>query len=216
MHTNTHYSVSAREDQPTPRRNKNPGLRSALSTLAVIASAVFVAILIVSFVFRPYIVDGPSMEPTLHNGDRLIIWKLPHTWGKITGNSYVPNRGDVIVFTEHGLLSNSGLVDEQLIKRVIAVPGDRIVIEDGTTTVFNTEHPNGFQPDTTMPYGEGLSLAVDKNEAIDITVEDDEVFVMGDNRNNSRDSRMFGTVDVDQIVGKLTLRIFPLNKAQSF
>ncbi len=215
MHpSNTHYSHPAREDQPTPPRRQR-GFRSILPTLTVIISAVLIAVLIVSFVFRPYIVDGPSMEPTLHHGDRLIIWKVPRTWARITGNDYVPNRGDIIVFVERSLVGSNGN-NEQLIKRVIGVPGDRVVIEDGTVTIYNTEHPEGFQPDTSMPYGEGIDLTVNENEAVDMNIGEGEVYVMGDNRNNSRDSRMFGPVAAEDIVGKLVLRLFPISDAEVF
>jgi len=207
---------------PQPISNIPPSFKpketpkSILSTLLIIGSAILVAVLLITFVFRPYLVDGPSMQPSLHNNDRLIVWKLPRTIARITGNAYIPNRGDVIIFTERGLVGLNGLEEEQLVKRVIGLPGDRVVISDGTVTIYNKQHPKGFNPDTTMPYGQGKNLLIEGSDSFDVTVQSGQVFVMGDNRNNSRDSRVFGPVVASDIVGKLVLRIFPLSDAQAF
>lgn len=204
------------QDDPTPPAPKNRRGSGVISTIFVIISAIAVALLLVTFVFRPYVVDGPSMEPSLQNNDRLIIWKIPRTWAMLTNSDYIPNRGDVIVFTERGLVSGNGSSEEQLIKRVIGVPGDTVVIENGIVTVYNEENPDGFQPDTTMPYGEGIDLTVNENETVNMTIQEGEIYVMGDNRDNSRDSRMFGAVSADDIVGKLVLRIFPIDQVKVF
>lgn len=201
------------EDAP---KNANPKKKeSPLSTIFVIVSALLLALLITLFVFRSYQVDGPSMLPTLHHNDRLIIWKVPRTVARITGNTYIPNRGDIIVFGERGLTTPDGNTKE-LIKRVIGLPGDRIVIKNGTTTVYNKDNPNGFNPDTSLPYGKGLDLKVNDEENIDQTVGEGQVYVMGDNRDNSLDSRTFGPVDASDIVGKLVFRIYPLGDAKMF
>ena len=202
-------------EPPRPHRRRGEGLRSLLSTIAVILIAILFALVLITFVFHSYQVDGPSMNPTLKDGDRLIIWKVPRTLARITGNTYIPERGDVVVFSEIGLTNTDGST-KQLIKRVIGLPGDRVVIEDGTIRVYNDEHPNGFNPDTTLDYGNGQSFPINNNEEIDEYVAEGEVFVMGDNRNNSLDSRAFGPVPAEDIVGKLTLRIFPLDSAKSF
>ncbi len=73
-------------------------------------------------------------------------------WAKISGNSYIPDRYDIVVFNHTGEFGGSTFVDEkQLIKRVIGLPGDRVVVKDGIVTVFNTEHPNGFLIDREGP-----------------------------------------------------------------
>ncbi len=197
----------------SPKKQDNAW--SFFSTIAIILGAILVAGLMMWFVFRSYQVDGPSMQTTLHNNDRLIIWKVPRTWARITGHTYIPNRGDIIVFAERGLTTPDGN-SKELIKRVIGLPGDRVVVENGKTRVYNTEHPDGFNPDTALPYGENLNLAMDPEEKIDENVGDNQVFVMGDNRNNSLDSRIFGPVDAKDIVGKLVLRVFPLSDAKRF
>src|SRR5512140_403318 len=71
---------------------KREGWGSVASTIAVLLIAPLVALLLTAFVFQSYQVDGPSMQTTLYNSDRLIVWKVPKTWSKITGHPYVPNR----------------------------------------------------------------------------------------------------------------------------
>lgn len=194
---------------------KSESTRNFFSLIIIIIAAFFFASLLTSFVFQSYRVDGQSMETTLQNADRLIIWKVPRTIARVTGNSYIPNRGDVIVFVESGF-SLQGSGSKQLIKRVIGLPGDRVVIENGELTVYNKEHPNGFNPDKTMPYGENVDLSMNTSDDIDERVGDNQLFVMGDNRKDSLDSRIFGPIEAHNIVGKLAMRIFPLNNAEVF
>jgi signal peptidase I len=213
----TNSSTPPSTDQPIPSSTlkRSGDTWSFFSTIIIIIGAGLVALFIMLFVFRSYQVDGPSMQPTLHNNDRLIIWKVPRTWAKITRNDYIPKRGDIIVFSERGLTTPDGNTKE-LIKRVIGLPGDRVVIENGKTKVFNKEHPDGYDPDTTLPYGKGLDLSMDNEEKIDQKIGPNQVFVMGDNRNNSLDSRVFGPISASDIVGKLVLRVFPLSDAERF
>jgi signal peptidase I len=193
-----------------PRPRKFKGIAS---TIAILLIAPILALTITAYVFQSYEVDGPSMQTTLANHDRLIIWKGARTWSRITGHEYLPNRGDVVVFIKKGLYENDGNKEKQLIKRVIALPGERVTINGGKVTVYNTAHPDGFIPDATLPYG-GVINVTEGN--IDITVPAGEIFVCGDNRANSLDSRYFGSVPAKDIVGKLVLRILPLGEAKKF
>ncbi len=154
------------------------------------------------------------MQTTLYNNDRLIVWKVPKTWARLTGHPYTPNRGDVIVFTEPTLAQYGQEPGKQLIKRVVALPGERVIVKDHTLTVYNQEHPEGFHPDDELPYGETLN----KNTNIDgeWTVGTNEIFVAGDNRLNSLDSRIFGPINTGNIVGKLAVRVLPLNQMKRF
>lgn len=184
-------------------------LRSFFSTFLLIAGALVFALTINAFVFQSYEVDGSSMEPTLQNKDRLIIWKLPRTWASITNHQYEPKRGDVIVFHK------PDGSDEQLIKRVIGLPGERVVVSDGNITVYNSEHPDGFNPDD-APYGKDLPIT---SGTVDTNVGAGEIFVSGDNRipGASLDSRSsLGNVPLDKVVGKLVLRLFPLQNSKVF
>ncbi len=201
--------------------NDHEGLKSIFTTLAIIVMAPIIAFTLTAFIFQSYQVDGQSMETTLQNEDRLIVLKLPKTLSKLTGSTYIPNRGDVIIFNKNDLAQFDGTNQKkQLVKRVIGLPGDHIVVKDSKITVYNAQHPQGFEPDTTLPYGktsmETLSISNCSGEFCDVTVPDGEVYVCGDNRQNSLDSRIFGPVPSQDIVGKLALRIFPFNKAKSF
>lgn len=200
---------------PSPNKESKDSVRSIISTISILLLAPIIAIFLTVFVFQSYQVDGPSMETTLQNNDRLVVWKLARTWSKITHHAYVPNRGDVIIFNEpeENLEGVGSGANKQLIKRVIGLPGDRIVVKDGSLTVYNNEHPDGFKPDKTMEYGKVIG---DTSGDIDITLGSNQLFVCGDNRPDSLDSRVFGPITTDQVVGKLIMRILPLNNAKRF
>lgn len=194
---------------PPVAKKKHTGLRGFFSTFILIGGALLFAILINQFIFQSYEVDGSSMEPSLQHEDRLIIWKLPRTWARITNHDYIPQRGDVVVFHK------PDGSEEQLIKRVIGLPGDRVVVSDGEITVFNKSSPDGFQPDD-APYGKNLPETAGN---VDVSVRKGELFVSGDNRipGASLDSRSsLGNIDLDLVVGKLVLRIFPFQSFETF
>lgn len=208
---NNDYQVP---DEPVVVTAKGPeGWRSIASTLLILIAAPLIAIALTTYVFQSYEVDGPSMETTLQNQDRLIVWKAPVTWAEISNNEYLPPRGEVIVFHRKGLADGTQSDDKQLIKRVIALPGERVVVKDGLLTVYNAENPNGFNPDEDTQY---IKDAISTSGNVDMIVPRGEVFVCGDNRSNSLDSRYFGTVPTTDIIGTLAMRIFPINKAKAF
>ncbi|HSX08517.1 MAG TPA: signal peptidase I [Candidatus Saccharimonadales bacterium] len=195
-----------------PEPQKNEGWHNVASTIIVLAVALLVAVGLSSFVFQSYEVSGPSMETTLNNNDRLIVWKLPRTWSKITGHAYIPHRGDIIIFDQTGLPDG----EKQLIKRVVGLPGDRIVVQDGMLTVYNQAHPDGYQPDKTMPYGSVITDTEPETGQHEWVIGKDQVFVCGDNRPDSLDSRTFGPVSSKQIIGKLELRVAPFSDIKRF
>jgi len=199
--------------EPKSSEKGDSGWRELFSTIGILLTALLVAFFIIGFVFRSYQVDGPSMESTLHDTDKLIIWKVPRTWAHITGHPYIPNRGDIIVFDQTGL-SEFGQTDhKQLIKRVIGLPGDHVVVKNGAYTIYNKEHPDGFDPDKTLGYGKNIPPT---NGSVDVTLSKDQLFVSGDNRPDSLDSRSFGPINADQVIGKLILRVFPISQAKPF
>jgi signal peptidase I len=206
----------------SPRRFKrqkeaksHSGWRDFFSTIAILGTALVVALLLINFVFRSYEVDGPSMQNTLHNDDKLIIWKVPRTWSRITGHDYIPKRGDIIVFNESGLAAYGQTNTKQLIKRVIGLPGDRVVVANGVYTIYNKQHPKGFDPDKTLPYFKGVPLPVTSGN-INVTLGPNQIFVSGDNRPDSLDSRAFGPINANQIIGQLVVRVFPLDNLKVF
>lgn len=181
-----------------------------VSTAGLFIIAILIALFTKSFIIQPYVVDGQSMETTLQNNDRLLVNKLPLTFAHF-GHRYVPNRGDIIVFNQSGLPGFA--TSKMLIKRVVGLPGERVVIKDGVITIYNATHPKGFNPDKETGYKITASSTLG---SVDVLLTKSQIFVCGDNRNNSEDSRFFGPVNVDQIAGKLAFRILPLSKAEHF
>jgi signal peptidase I len=210
------HELSAKKSYRSQQTNGPSSLREFASTIGILITALVIALLMINFVFRSYQVDGKSMETTLQNADKLIIWKVPRTWARITGHNYIPGRGDVIIFNESDLLACGQAGTKQLVKRVIGLPGDRVVVAKGVYTIYNSSHLSGFNPDQTLPYFDhGKDLPVTAGN-IDVVLSPSQLFVSGDNRPDSCDSRAFGPINADQIIGKLSLRVFPLNKVKTF
>lgn len=200
-------------DYPAPTvsyKEDKKSFRSAFSTIMLFVSAFGIAIFLNTFVIQSYQVDGQSMEHTLQNDDRLIVDKVPRTLARVTGHQYVPKRADIIIFNMDSLPGYVG--QKQLIKRVIGLPGERVVVHDGKITVYNAQHPEGFDPDDSGTY----QHVEPTGQEVDIKLQSDELFVCGDNRPNSEDSRYFGPIKTNQVVAKLVLRILPLDKAKKF
>jgi signal peptidase I len=207
-------SASA-QSAPRPLPKRHSRLADLFSTLFVIVAALALALCLIAFVFQSYQVDGPSMKNTLQNNDRLIVWKAGRTWARLTGHQYTPNRGDIIIFNESGLAQYGQDNIKQLVKRVVGLPGERVVVQNGTITIYNDRHPNGFNPDKTLPYGKVHPLPYTSGN-IDITLGASQIFVCGDNRADSLDSRAFGPVNLSDVVGKLVMRIYPIDTAERF
>ena len=169
------------------------------------------ALFIKAYLVQPYIVDGQSMEPTLHNSDRLIVDKLPHTIARINNHAYIPKRGDIIIFNQDNLPGYTG--SKQLVKRVIGLPGDKVVVNNGFIAIYNKANQKGFNPDKTVGY---KITAPYTGGDVNITLGTNQLFVCGDNRGNSEDSRYFGPIDSSQVVGKLSLRVWPIGHAEHF
>lgn len=202
--------------EPGPPMSDGPSAwKEIFSTIGILILAFLVALVLIGYVFRSYQVDGPSMESTLQNQDKLIIWKVPRTWARITRHPFIPKRGDVIIFSESGLSAFGQEDTKQLIKRVMGLPGDRVVVKDGALTIYNKDNPEGFQPDKTLAYDKDNHIP-STNGDLDITLGSDQVFVCGDNRPDSLDSRAFGPIHANQIIGQLILRVYPLNEIKTF
>lgn len=204
-------------DQEQKKSGNQTGWRGALSTIAIIVLAPLIALVLSTFVFQSYRVDGSSMQTTLSNNDWLLVWKLPRTWARITGHAYVPKRGDVVIFVGGQQLIPFGQEsNKQLVKRVVALPGESVEIKNGQLLVFNKQHSQGFDPDKTLPYGKVIGVTEPMNTVGIVKLGKDQIFVCGDNRGGSLDSRAFGPVNLNSVVGKLTARFLPLNDAKRF
>lgn len=194
--------------------NRTNRLRDITNLVIFIAAVVVGTLIVNAFIFRSYTVVGASMEDTMHNGERIIVNRLPNTWAQIQNTDYVPRRGDIIVFQNPRTISNSER-DKYLVKRVIAFAGERVVVKNGKITVYNKDNPQGFNPDENL---KDKPRSPTSGEA-DTVVPAKSVFVAGDHRdgNNSFDSRNgLGTVPIYDIIGPVSLRWWPLDKLRAF
>ena len=177
-----------------------------------ILGAFFIVVLLNNKVFAKVKVEQRSMENTLYSGQQLIIDKL-------TYNFTEAKRGDIIIFLKYGekgsLVDEAVMVannikslfqevdkDERLVKRVIGIPGDEVDIREGYVYV-NGEKLN-------EPYAKGETFSAEIK--FPISVADNKLFVLGDNRPVSEDSRAFGLINYNQVEGKVAFRVFPFNK----
>jgi signal peptidase I len=191
---------------------RHPYIKDALGIIFFIVCVLIGTLIINTFIFRSFNVLGPSMEATLQTGDRLIVNRLPVTWAQLQNKQYVPERGEIIVFKNPQY--NAGTGDEYIVKRVIAFPGERVTVKDGTLTVYTADNPDGFHPDDTTD-GPGSPTSGD----VDTTVNEGTLFVAGDHRvgNYSYDSRSgLGLIPFYDVVGPVGLRIYPFNKIRTF
>lgn len=164
-----------------------------VSTIIFLVCVVLFSYLFVTFIGQRTTVSGSSMEPTLQNGDSLMVDKLSYRFGE-------PQRFDIIIFPPR--LNE----DTLYIKRVIGLPGETVRIDD---------YGNIYIDGEILDEDYGLEIIRNPGQAnMPIFLGDDEYFVLGDNRNNSSDSRVpqVGTVNKKEIVGKAFMRIFPFNK----
>lgn len=169
--------------------------------------AIGLAVIAHNFIFQSYRVDGQSMQPTLTNGDFLIISKIGSSLAELKGQDYLPERGDIVVL-------NSPTSQVLLIKRVIGLPGEHIEIRDGQVTITNAAEPDGFDPYQRLGLGPAFTA-----HSISLRIPEGHVFVIGDHRESggSSDSRNdFGPVDIDLLIGKTVLRLWPLDTARTF
>ena len=166
--------------------------KEILSWVFYIAFVLVLTWVIITFVGQRTRVDGRSMMNTLHDGDNLIVEKLSYRFSD-------PKRFDIIVFPTTGK-------KEYSIKRIIGLPGETVQIDENGNIYINGELlKENYGAETIQNPGRAANP---------ITLGDDEYFVMGDNRNNSKDSRSeeVGNVKRSQIIGRAWLRIWPLNK----
>lgn len=169
-----------------------------LSLLTWIIGIIILVKLIQGFLIQPFIVDGGSMLPAYHDKEFLLVDKLSYLVGE-------PKRGDVLIFKlyEGGTTTYTG---KYLIKRAIGLPGERVVVKDGITTIYNKDNPNGFILD------ESFVSYKDLQKTSDVTLDDHHYFVMGDNRAQSYDSRNWGPLSVEDIRGQVLVRLYPFSK----
>ncbi|MEY2671710.1 MAG: hypothetical protein RL687_127 [Candidatus Parcubacteria bacterium] len=178
------------------KKRRKLWIREQLLNIWDLAKFMVLALIIVipirTYIAQPFIVSGDSMVPTFHNGEYLIVDEISYHMGKI-------KRGDVVIFKYPNDPSR------YFIKRMIGLPNEKIEISGKTVKITNKENPDGFILDepyinesftTNAPYQTGP----------------DQYFVMGDNRNRSSDSRVWGVVDKKFLIGRAYLRLLPFNE----
>ena len=148
------------------------------------------------FIAQPFVVNGASMDPTFLHGEYLIVDQLSYRFDN-------PKRGSVLIFKYPKDPS------KYFIKRVIGLPGETVKISRGKVTIINSSHPEGMTLDE--PY-----IRYEKKDSFEMTLSNGEYFVMGDNRLGSADSRVWGALPEEDIVGRPVLRLFPISKLSLF
>lgn len=151
------------------------------------------------FLVQPFFVKGASMEDDFHNGDYVLIDELSYRFNS-------PERGEVIVFRSPQDTS------QFFIKRIIGLPGETIQIRNNEMVITNEQDPKGFILDESAYLDKGQTTAGD----FKINIDANEYFVLGDNRSHSSDSRIWGAVNRNLVIGKVFLRAWPLNKVDTF
>ncbi len=159
-----------------------------------LAPIIIVVFVVRTYIAQPFIVDGESMSPNFHTGHYLIIDELSYRISE-------PKRGDVVV------LRYPLDPKRYFLKRIIALPGERITIKDGKVFIINAENPKGFVLEE--KYQDQITYPVGKYH--DVTMGPNEFFAMGDNRGGSSDSRSWGILPRKNIVGHAILRLFPIS-----
>jgi len=179
-------------------------LRDFFSFIFELIKIVVVSLVIIIpvryFLVQPFYVKGASMEPNFYDHEYLIIDEISYRFKE-------PARGNIIVFRYP---KNP---QEYFIKRIIALPGEKIQIKDGQVYIYNSEYLNGLILEE--PYLEKSAKTYSLTEDI-VSLGKKEYFVLGDNRNSSKDSRSFGPVNRSFITGRVILRGWPLSRINLF
>ena len=187
--------ISDSDRAPTQPPKKGLELKkSQKENLQIVAIALILAVVIRLFIAEPRFIPSDSMVPTLQIGDRLVVEKVSYAL-------HPPATGDIIVFQPPAQLQQYGYSPNRaFIKRIIGTPGDRVQIHDGT--VYLNQRPLQ-EPYTAEPPDYEMEL---------VQVPANEFFVMGDNRNNSNDSHVWGFLPKENIIGRAIFRFFPIDR----
>jgi signal peptidase I len=198
------------EEELVPETPEEPRRRSFIAELpGLLLTALVIAVVIKTFLIQPFWIPSESMLPTIEVNDRVMVNKLAYNWGE-------PHRGDVVVFRDpreeeieesvpeaviRSVLEAVGIRTrgrDDLIKRVIGLPGETVEVKDNRVIIDGTPIEEPYLPEVFMP------------DEPAITIGDTEVFVMGDNRNASFDSRRFGPIPLEDLVGEAFVTIWPI------
>ncbi|MGN0114856.1 MAG: signal peptidase I, partial [Acutalibacteraceae bacterium] len=191
-------SIGENNDNNDDKDNEGGGVASAFEWLDSIVIALVAVIFIFTMVLGKVEVSGESMLDTLHDGDQLII----------TGYNYTPKRGDIVIIAKNASKTELGKLytNKPLVKRVVATEGQTVEIKDGYLYVDNVKQEEDY----------ARTLTVDNGFRGKQTVPEGCVFVLGDNRGDSADSRIIGFIPKQYVMGKVLCRIFPFDSITTF
>lgn len=168
--------------------------------IKIVVISLVIIIPIRYFLIQPFYVKGASMEPNFFDHEYLIIDEITYRFNK-------PERGDIVVFRY------PRNPQEYFIKRLIGLPGESVQIKDGRITIYNQDNPEGMTLAEDYLEPETKTYGLTENK---IDLDDSEYYVLGDNRNSSKDSRSFGPVNKSFVTGRVLLRGWPFNRIKMF
>jgi signal peptidase I len=184
-------SLAVQTDAPPEKPARR--LKGTIEWIVIVAGALVAAFLIKTFLVQAFFIPSESMLPTLEKSDRVLVNKLSYRFGDI-------DRGDIVVFERPPAEQGGDPAIKDLIKRVVGLPGETIATDDsGHVLIDGKRLDEDYLPEGTLTTG----IAEQKIPA-------DHYWVMGDNRSNSKDSRVFSAIDEDLIVGRAFVRVWPL------
>ncbi|MEM6596962.1 MAG: signal peptidase I [Cyanobacteria bacterium P01_D01_bin.36] len=189
--TDTHSTPTAEAEV------KSGWKKTLIENVRLVAIALTIAIFVRFFIAEPRFIPSPSMVPTLAVGDRLLVEKVSY-------QLHPPSRGDIVVFEPPPQLQEYGYrASQAFIKRVIGLPGQQVQVNQGKVYVDG------------QPLAEDYILEAPQYEMPPVAVPAGQLFVMGDNRNDSNDSHVWGFLPIENVIGRAALRFWPLEKAGS-
>ena len=198
------HSGDEPDDPATWERDEGSGAgRTAIEWVVVVAAAVLVALLIKTFIMQAFYIPSASMEPTLLTNDRVLVNKLSYRLHDV-------NRGDVVVFERPTVEGTDQITD--IIKRVIALPGEQVFFEDDKVFINGEQLSEPYLPPGTATTPAPRELAGNGQQCLrdePCSIPTGSVWLMGDNRTNSQDSRYIGPVALDVLVGRAFVTIWP-------
>lgn len=195
------FSDVDKTQSPDPAPQEPNGKKKENFWGEIIRFTIFALIIVLPirlFIAQPFIVSGASMDPTFETGEYLIVDQLSYRLGN-------PARGEVIIFKYPKDES------KYFIKRVIGLPGETIELEGTLVTIKNKQYPEGLKLEE--PY---ITDNNEKEEYMTVTLKEGQYFVMGDNRRQSSDSRAWGALSRNLIIGTPFVRLFPLDKVRVY
>jgi signal peptidase I len=204
------------DEVPDPRarrRRRSPRLRTWIEWVAIVALALLAAFAIKTWLVQAFYIPSASMVPTLQVGDRILVDKVSYDLHSI-------HRGDIVVFSRPPADSSDPSIND-LVKRVVGLPGDSVSSVNNVLYVNGHAQSEPYLPAGTVTTGNfsqapgcQLSAAAAANQSC--VIPKGEYWVMGDNRGDSKDSRVFGPIKGSLVIGRVVVRVWPITSLHLF